>query len=532
MKTSNFLGFSAVILPALASALCASCYHDPPPPEVPGPTVAHPTAPPRAAEIAPADVKIVSSRSADSRIVSFRIAFATGSSDDPKDREGLTNLTADLMTDGGTESLTYAELSQRLFPMAASIVARVERDETVFEAQVTKASLESFVPILRDVLIAPRLDQAGFDRVRARETSSLVDDLRGGNDEALGKEALHALLYDSHPYGHPVVGTEHGLSSATLDDVRAHKKKVFCRERMVIGLAGGFPEGFDKRFSAELGTKVPACDAARAELPPFKSEHGVHVLIVDKPTADATAISIGFRTQLTRASADFPAVAFFTDYLGLHRQSAGVLYHQLRELRGLNYGDYAYSEFFQQEGGVSRFPLPNIVRREQLVSLWIRPVKPKNGIFALRGALDFYSRLLSGGIPKAEIERFREFLSRYIGLEQQTENRRLGYTMDDVAYGLKKPYLDTMRGGWSALDEASLKAATDRWLTVKDISIAIVAKDGEALAAALEKGDASPPTYDTPKPPSVLKDDAEIQKFSIGIDPKNVKVVPVADMFK
>ena len=521
---------STLLLSALASL--AACYHDPPPPQIPGPTVAHPTAPPRAAEIAPKDVKMVATRVNDSRVVSFRIAFATGSADDPQGREGLTNLTADLMTDGGTEALTYAELAQRLFPMAASIVAHVERDETVFEAQVTKASLDAFVPLLRDVLVAPRLDQAGFDRVRARETSALVDDLRGGNDEALGKEALESLLYDSHPYGHPVVGTEHGLGSTTLEDVRTHKNKVFCKERMVIGLTGGYPDGFDKRFAAEVGARLPACESARSELPPFKTEHGVHVLVVDKPTADSTAISIGFRTQLTRSSADFPAVAFFTDYLGLHRQSAGQLYHQLRELRGLNYGDYAYSEFFQQEPGVSRFPLPNIVRREQFVSIWIRPVKPKNGIFALRGALDFYAKLLSSGISKGEIERFRDFLSRYVGLEQQTETRRLGYAMDDVAYGQKRPYLDTMRSGWATLDPATLKAATDRWLTVKDISIAIVAKDGEALAASLVKGDPSPPIYDTPKPAAVTKDDIEVQKYAIGIDAKNVRVAAVADMFK
>ncbi|MGH7284297.1 MAG: M16 family metallopeptidase, partial [Polyangiaceae bacterium] len=218
--------------------------------------------------------------------------------------------------------------------------------------------------------------------------------------------------------------------------------------------------------------------------------------------------------------------------LGLHRQSAGQLYHQLRELRGLNYGDYAYAELFQQEGGVSRYPLPNIVRREQMTSIWIRPVKTKNGIFALRAALSVYSHLLATGISKSEIERFREFLSRYVGLEQQTENRRLGYAMDDVAYGLKKPYLETMRGGWAALDEGSLKAATDRWLTAKDISIAIVAKDGEALAAALEKGEPSPPSYDTPKPASVTSEDAAFQKYQLGIEAKNVRVVPVADMFK
>ena len=520
------------IFAALGVLALVACYHDPPPPNVPGPTVAHATAPPRPAEIAPLDVKIVSTRSPDSRLVSFRIAFAAGSADDAPGREGITNLTADLMTDGGTESLTYAELAQRLFPMAATIYAHVERDETVFEAQVTKASLSSFVPLISDVLAAPRFDVPGFERVRARETSTLVDDLRGGSDEALGKEALQALLYENHPYGHPVEGTESGLSSTTLDDVKIHRKKVFCRERMVVGVAGGFPDGFDKRFAADLAKRLPACESARAELPPFHSEKGVHVLIVDKPTADATAISIGFRTQLTRASVDFPAVAFFTDYLGLHRQSAGQLYHQLRELRGLNYGDYAYAELFQQEGGVSRYPLPNIVRREQMTSIWIRPVKPKNGIFALRAALAVYSRLLATGISKSEIERFREFLTRYVGLEQQTENRRLGYAMDDVAYGLKKPYLETMRGGWAALDEASLKAATDRWLTSKDISIAIVAKDGEALAAALEKGDPSPPSYDTPKPVSVTNEDTAFEKYSLGIDAKNVRVVPVGAMFK
>ena len=52
------------------------------------------------------------------------------------------------------------------------------------------------------------------------------------------------------------------------------------------------------------------------------------------------------------------------------------------------------------------------------------------------------------------------------------------------------------------------------------------------LATAGTKGDPSPPIYDTPKPPAVTKDDADIQKFAMGIDAKNVRVAPVADMFK
>ena len=93
------------------------------------------------------------------------------------------------MADGGTASLTYPKLIERLFPLAASIDVSVDRDETVFEAQVTRDSLDEFYPLLRDVLLAPRLDAELRARPRAAK-SALVDDLRGANDEALGKEAL------------------------------------------------------------------------------------------------------------------------------------------------------------------------------------------------------------------------------------------------------------------------------------------------------------------------------------------------------
>jgi zinc protease len=514
------------------SLLACACNPEPAPPNVPGPTVAFPkNAAARAAEVAPPNAKVVAMRHPESRIVSFRIAFAAGSADDPAGREGLTTLAASLMAEGGTQSLTYPQLLDRLFPMAASIGVGVERDETVFEAEVTTDSLAEFYPLLRDVLLAPRMDADGFERVRAKQKSALVDDLRGANDEALGKEALESLLYDGHPYGHPPVGTERAIGAITLDDVRAHRARSFCRERLLIGIAGGFPEGFATKVARDLDSQLPTCGAARAELPAIKPRAGVKVLIVDKPSAESTAISIGFPTSVNRAHPDFPAVMFATDYLGLHRQSAGRLYHELRELRGLNYGDYAYPEYFEQEGW-SRYPAPNVVRRQQYMSLWIRPVKPKNGIFALRGALSVYRDLLEAGIAKAEIERFRTFLGRYRGLEQQTESRRLGYAMDDLAYALQKPYLDTLRSGWAALDEAKVKAALEKHFAKGDLSIAIVAKNGNELAKALVKGDPSPPTYDGPKPREVTDYDKRIEKFPLDIKAEDIRVVPVAEVFK
>jgi zinc protease len=519
----------ALVLVSLALAC-----NDLGPVNVPGPTVAHPVTWSGASGAdggasGAGAVATVARRNPSASVVAFRVVFDAGSSDDPAGKEGLTALAAAMTTKSGTHDLTFAQLSRALYPMAASVDVHVDRDQTVFSADVAAADLARFYPLLRDVLLHPRLDEESFTRLRARQKSMLDDELKGSDDEWLGKEALEAAIYAGHPYGHPDVGTDAGLDAIELADVKAQRTHVFCKDRVTVGVAGAFPEGFDKTVARDLDA-LPACADSRPGLPEPEKHHGLRVLVVDKPSADATAISIGFPTTMTRGSDDFPAAYFFTSYLGLHRQSAGVLYNQLREKRGLNYGDYAYSEYFEQEGW-TRFTLPNIARREQLVSIWIRPVKPANGLFALRGALHFWRKYVKDGISDAEIARFGTFLSRFSSLEQQTESRRLGFALDDRSYRLATPFLERMRAEWGSLDSKKLAAVVARDLATPDLTIAIVAKNGAALKKALISGRKSPPTYDSPKPKAVTDVDREIEALPLGLKAEDVKVVPIAELF-
>ncbi|CAN5373721.1 hypothetical protein BH09MYX1_BH09MYX1_03580 [soil metagenome] len=500
------------------------------PPKVPGPTTAKPPAATDSTGPKRDQVRTIAQRDGAAKVVAIRVVFNVGSSDDPTGKEGLDALTAAMIAESGTSAFTYGELSKRLYPFAASVDVHVERDQIVFSTEVAADSLDAFYPLFRDVLLTPRLDKESFDRLKARAQSNLVDDLKGADDEQLGKEALTSILYAGHPYGHPAVGTETGIAAITLDDVAMARKHAFCKDRVVAGVAGGFPEGFDQTLGRDLA-QLPPCDGPRAELPAPKKTHGTKIVIVDKPTADSTAISIGFPSDVTRASEDFPAVSFFTAVVGLHRQSAGVLYNRLREARGFNYGDYMYPEYFEQEGW-GRFPLPNIVRRQQFISIWLRPLKPDNALFALRGALYFYRQKLETGIPDEEIQRFRGFLSRYIGLEQQTPARRLGFAMDDAAYGLAVPHLERMRTAWSGLTSAKLKDVTAKRFTKDDLTIVLVAKNGAALKAAIVKGDKSPPKYDAPKPKEVTDEDKIIEALPFGVKDEDVTIIPIATLFK
>ena len=85
---------------------------------------------------------------------------------------------------------------------------------------------------------------------------------------------------------------------------------------------------------------------------------GLEVEILEKDTR-ATAISFGFPIAVNRAHPDFAALSVARAWLGEHRMPAGQLFQRIREVRGINYGDYAYIEAFPR-GMFQFFPDPNL----------------------------------------------------------------------------------------------------------------------------------------------------------------------------
>ena len=154
---------------------------------------------------------------------------------------------------------------------------------------------------------------------------------------------------------------------------------------LVTGLAGGFPKGFEEKLTADFAAKLAAGSTARVKLAAPAKIEGLQMTVIEKDTP-GTAISLGFPLQITRAHPDWPALLVMQSYFGQHRSSNSYLYQRLRQIRGLNYGDYAYIEYFPR--GMFQFhPDANIARQQQIFQVWIRPVEPKNSQFALRAAV-------------------------------------------------------------------------------------------------------------------------------------------------
>ncbi|NOY92050.1 MAG: insulinase family protein [Deltaproteobacteria bacterium] len=467
-----------------------------------------------------------------SPLITLRVVFDAGSADDPEGQEGITHLAAAIMASGGAGELSYSERMQRLYPMAASLEAHVDRDQTVFVGRVHADYLDEFYALFRDALLTPRFAQADFDRILSQTQSALTLELRGNNDEALGKEMLQAMIYPDHPYGRPAIGTETGLASLTLEGVRAFRRRVFCAGRASVGVAGRVPEGFAARVLDDVRSlSFDECQGRLALPEPSTATAESSVLLVDKPEARAVAVSMGLPIDVTRADEDYPALMLAASYLGQHRQFAGVLMQKIRGLRGMNYGDYAYAEHFEQAGW-SRFPRTNISRRQQYFSIWLRPLRREQARFAIRLAVRELRRFVEEGLSEEDFTRIQNFAERYYALYQQTESRRLGFALDDVFYGQQQAWLEGLRQSWSSLTRDELNAAIRRHVHPEHLQIAVVVPDAEAFASELAAQTPSPIEYRASVSAEVLAEDREIVSYPIGIPRSRMRIVPVAQTFR
>ena len=480
-----------------------------------------------AAEVIPESQLVL--RKNESPLIAFRIAFKTGSAYDPNGKEGVAMLTASLLEEGSTQTNDYQQILQSLFPMASGYTTQVDKEFTVFVGVVHKDHLTGYYELLRDAILKPAFKQDEFDRVKTDQLNYVAKSLRFNNDEELGKEALNWAIFKNHPYGRPNEGTVSGVQSLTLQDVKAFYQNEYTQQNIVIGVAGNYPEVLIQNLRTDFA-QLPKGSTRKEALPEPPKTEGLHVVIVEKKTA-ATAFSFGYPIPFTRSDEDYFPMAVMNSWLGQHRTQVGRLYNVMRVARGMNYGDYSYIEHFAF-GGSFMQPPPNYPRHHQIFQVWIRPVPHPVRHFALRQAMREVQMLQEKGLTQKDLEATRDFLLNYSVGIAQSNSEMLGYAVDDYFYGLPKPFLELTKDKLNSLTLNDVNAAIQKYISTKNMTIAVVTEDAAAFKKALVENSASPMKYDSPKPEPILEEDKAIMNFPLPIKAENVTILPVEKMFE
>ncbi|MGA9772728.1 MAG: pitrilysin family protein [Blastocatellia bacterium] len=464
-----------------------------------------------------------------SPLISFRLLFNVGAASDPKGKEGVANLTASLISGGGSRTMTYEQIVNAMYPMATGFGSQVDKEMTVFIGTSHLDTLPKYYQLISEMILNPGWREDDFTRTREDTINYLKVSLRGNNDEELGKEALYNSIYKGHPYGHNNVGTIESLQKLTLDDVKKFYQENYTQANFVLGLAGGFSKEFQSKVEADFAAKLPAGKGAKLALPQPEKINGLEMSIIEKDTP-GTAISFGFPLPVRRGDPDWPALLVMQSYFGQHRSSNSYLYHRLRQIRGLNYGDYAYIEYFPR--GMFQFqPDPNLGRQQQIFQVWIRPVEPKNGLFALRAGLYELNKLARNGMSKEDFEATRQFLTKFVNVLTKDQGSQLGYALDSSYYGIPN-FTGYVRDQLAKLTLEDVNRVVKKYLQADNVEIVVVTKDAEGFRKAALANAPSPISYTSAPEKAILDEDKVIENYKLNFNPKAVEVVPVDKVFE
>lgn len=477
-----------------------------------------------------------------------KLMFRNGSVCDPKGKDGLTDLVASVITEGGTSEKTSSQIKDFIYPMAAGYSATVDKEVTVFTFSFHKDFAEAFYPIMKGLILTPRFAEDDFNRVKSNQQNYVDQVIKSSSDEEYSKKALEDFLFRGTNYQHMVEGTSSGVKAITLEDVKNQYKNFFGVSNLTIGIAGNYPPDLLALLKKDLNN-LPAVISPLPNRVKTDIPKGINVEIIAKDEALGSAIFAGFPLDLTRKDDDFAALMVANSWLGEHRKSYSRLYQKIREARSMNYGDYTYIEWYNN-GGQNMLPQPGFPRSSNYFSIWIRPVQTAKGLkgqypeladisvghahFALRMAIREMDNLINKGMSAADFELTKTFLRSYMKLYIQTPAKQLGFLMDSRFYG-RKDYIAEMDQLLAKLTLQDVNAAMKKYWQISNMDVTIVTDKSEAdpLAKSLRENTPSPMSYSNALKgvltKEILTEDDEVSTFPLKIN--EVKVVNSNDYF-
>jgi predicted Zn-dependent peptidase len=394
-------------------------------------------------------------------ITSFNVIVRTGSVADPKGKEGLASLTAELLRKG-TATRPADRIADGLDFIGAEFDVEASQDFTTVSAEFLTKDLGQGLDLLAEMLIEPSFPQAEFDKLVQQRISGI----RSAKDQASGVIAryFNAFLYGSHPYARPVGGDETSLAAIRREDVTAFHHTYYIPANIVIAGAGDFEVAAMRRLLEQRFGSWPAKTPPRIELPRVEIPAGRRALLVDKPDSTQTYFYIG-HTGISRTHPDRVAIAVINTLFGGRFTSR--LNTALRVDSGLTYGA---SSRFDQRSQTGPFFISSYTRNETTEQ-------------AIATALEVLQTLHQEGVTASELESVKTYLKGQFPPTVETSDRLAATIAQLEFYGLDSTDIDSYYEKIDAVNIDRAQRIISMYFPLQEWSMVLVGKAAEIHSA-------------------------------------------------
>jgi zinc protease len=409
-------------------------------------------------------VAVVTSRALP--IVQIRLFVRAGSGAGPA--PGVADLTAEMLKDGGTRTMTSAELLRRIETLGGSLSVHSDFDGTTLSMGVTKDVLGEALGLLSSVVREPRFDDGELKKTKARAIDEAEDAARS-NGAFMASFVVYRELYgEKHPYGtYGLLPSQ--IAKVTGAQIRDFHRRFFVPKAATLVLAGDVDDATAKAAADKAFGGWAGGDPPKVDVPPLHAPDKTRVIIAHRRKSVQSDVFVAMVAPPRKAQG-WPAVRVANQVLG--GGVASRLFADVREQRSLAYRTSA--------------TISDLANGEQPLLLYAGTQTEKTRA-AVEGLLENATKIAAASPPTApEVETARRYLSDVFAIRMETIGSIADMVVAQEQLGLPDGYWDTYRKELRATEPDQAAAAAKKMFHA-DKALVVVAGDADIIAPELAK---------------------------------------------
>ena len=280
------------------------------------------------------DIKLYGIENNEVPLVQYRIQLDGGMLLENPEKIGVSNLLANLMTQG-TATKTPEELENEIETLGASINTVAIKEAILIYGNTLAKNYDKTMALLEEILLEPRWDEKEFE-LQKQSVLSQIERQKANPNSIAGIEFDKLLHGEGHILSHDNFGTRESVEAITLDDLKAYYNSNFSPNITKVHVVGAVTKAEVTNSLSSLNDRWESKDVVFPEIGELPMPETSKIYFYDFPGAKQSVLNFGY-PALAATDADYYPANLLNYRLG-GGGFASQLTQELREGKGYTYG--------------------------------------------------------------------------------------------------------------------------------------------------------------------------------------------------
>ncbi|MGE7903640.1 M16 family metallopeptidase [Peribacillus sp. NPDC094092] len=386
------------------------------------------------------------------RSAAIGVWIKTGSRNETPELNGVSHF-LEHMFFKGTTTRNAREIAESFDSIGGQVNAFTSKEYTCYYAKVMDNHASYALEILADMFF-----NSTFDGEELKKEKNVVyEEIKMYEDtpDDIVHDLLSKAVYENHPLGYPILGTENTLETFNSDTLKKYVHDMYTPDKVVVSIAGNVDEKLIQEVENYFGSYQGGEERLELVKPSFHENR-----ITRKKDTEQAHLCLGYKGLEIGNDKTYSLITL-NNILGGSMSSR--LFQDVREQRGLAYSVYSYHSSYQDSGMVTVY---GGTGTNQLDSLYE----------TIQETLDTLKR---DGITEKELRNSKEQLKGSLMLSLESTNSRMSRNGKN----------ELMLGEHRTLDDIIIKIDEVTEDTVNELANQIFTEHSLSLVSPLENWD-------------------------------------------